>query len=77
VATGASKLSRQEDQIASAKDDNTCRLAGVAIFLVSLPAPHLAFATVTAWSSVTYDNSAQGLQGRTIKPALGPPIRFA
>ena len=45
------------------------------IFLVSLPAPDLAFATVTAWSSVTYDNASHGLHGRTIKPALGPPIR--
>jgi len=47
------------------------------IFLVSLPAPDLTFATVTAWSSITYDNASQGLHGRTIKPALGPPIRFA
>ena len=47
------------------------------IFLVSLPAPDLAFATVTAWSSVTYDNASHGLHGRTIKPALGPPIRVA
>ena len=47
------------------------------IFLVSLPAPDLAFTTVTAWSSVTYDNASHGLHGRTIKPALGPPIRFA
>jgi hypothetical protein len=47
------------------------------IFLVSLPAPDLAFATVTAWASVSYDTTSQGLRGRTIKPALGPPIRFA
>ena len=47
------------------------------IFLVSLPAPDLAFATVTAWSSVTYDHPSQGLRGRTIKPSLGPPIRTA
>jgi hypothetical protein len=47
------------------------------IFLVSLPTPDLTFASVTAWSSVTYDNPSQGLRGRTIKPALGPPIRLA
>src|SRR5262249_1337249 len=47
------------------------------IFLVSLPARDLTFATVTAWSSVTYDHPFQGLHGRTIKPALGPPIPFA
>ena len=47
------------------------------IFLVSLPAPGLTFVTVTAWSSVSYDNESQGLRGRSIKPALGPPIRFA
>jgi hypothetical protein len=47
------------------------------IFLVSLPAPDLTVASVTAWSSVSYDNAHQELRGRTIKPALGPPIRFA
>jgi hypothetical protein len=47
------------------------------IFLVSLPAPDLTIASVTAWLSVTYDNPSQGLRGRTIKPALGPPIRLA
>ena len=47
------------------------------IFLVSLPAPDLTLVGVTAWSSVSYDNASQGLHGRTIKPALGPPIRIA
>jgi hypothetical protein len=47
------------------------------IFLVSLPAPNLAFVTMTAWSSVIYDNASEGLAGRTIKPALGPPISLA
>ena len=47
------------------------------IFLVSLPAPDLTLVGVTAWSSVSYDNALQGLHGRTIKPALGPPIRIA
>jgi hypothetical protein len=47
------------------------------IFLVSLPAPDLTLVGVTAWSSVSYNNSSQGLHGRTVKPALGPPIRAA
>jgi hypothetical protein len=47
------------------------------IFLVCLSAPHLTLVGVTAWSSVSYDNALPGLHGRTIKPALGPPIRFA
>ena len=47
------------------------------IFLVSLPAPDLTLVGVTAWSSVSYDNASPGLHGRTIKPALGPPIPLA
>jgi hypothetical protein len=44
------------------------------IFLVSLPASNITLFTVTAWSSVIYDNASEGLRGRSIKPALGPPI---
>ena len=47
------------------------------IFFVTLPPPGLTVLTVTAWSSVSYDNASQGMHGRTIKPALGPPIWFA
>jgi hypothetical protein len=47
------------------------------IFLVSLPAPDLTLATVTAWSSVIYPGSSSSLRGRSIKPALGPPISLA
>jgi hypothetical protein len=47
------------------------------IFLVSLPAPNVTLFTVTVWSSVIYDNASEALPGRTIKPALGPPISFA
>jgi hypothetical protein len=47
------------------------------IFLVSLPAPDLTLATMTAWSSVIYDNASEGSRGRTIKPALDPPISLA
>ena len=45
------------------------------IFLLSLPAaPELNVFTRTAWLSVVYPGSSQFLHGRTIKPALGPPI---
>ena len=47
------------------------------IFLLSLPTPDLTLVTVTAWSSVSYESASQGLRGRTIKPALGPPIPLA
>ena len=47
------------------------------IFLVSLPAPDLTPVAMTAWSSVIYDNTSEGSRGRTIKPALGPPISLA
>jgi len=44
------------------------------IFLLSLPAPYLTLVALTAWSSVIYDDASKGSRGRTIKPALGPPI---
>jgi hypothetical protein len=47
------------------------------IFLVSLPAADLTLVTVTDWSSVSYNNAPEGTSGRTIKPALGPPIPLA
>ena len=47
------------------------------IFLVSLPARDLTLVTMTAWLSVIYDTSSDRLRGRTIKPALGPPISHA
>jgi hypothetical protein len=47
------------------------------IFLVSLPAPDPTLVTVTAWSSVIYTGSSELLRGRSIKPALGPPISLA
>ena len=47
------------------------------IFLVSVPTPDLNLFTVTTWSSVIYDNAPEALGGRTIKPALGPPISLA
>ena len=47
------------------------------IFLVSVPAPDLRLVTATTWSSVIYDSAPEALGGRTIKPALGPPISLA
>ena len=47
------------------------------IFLVSVPTPDLNLFTTTTWSSVIYDNASKALRGRTIKPALGPPISLA
>ena len=47
------------------------------IFFVSLPAPNVTLFTVTGWSSVVYTGSSQSLRGRSIKPALGPPISLA
>src|ERR1700730_10397960 len=47
------------------------------IFLVSLPTPNVSLFTVTAWSSVIYTGSSELLRGRSIKPALGPPISLA
>jgi hypothetical protein len=48
------------------------------IFLLSLPAaPELNVFTRTAWLSVVYHGSSQFLHGRTIEPALGPPIPLA
>jgi hypothetical protein len=47
------------------------------IFLVSLPTPNVGLFTVTAWSSVIYTGSSELLRGRSIKPALGPPIPLA
>src|ERR1700761_5703087 len=48
------------------------------IFLLSLPAaPELNVFTKAAWLSVVYPGSSKFLHGRTIKPALGPPIPVA
>jgi hypothetical protein len=44
------------------------------IFLVSMPAANLTVFTTADWSSVTYSDASAALYGRTIKPALSPPI---
>jgi hypothetical protein len=47
------------------------------IYLLSMPTPDLTLFTTTGWSSVIYNNAPEALHGRTIKPALGPPISLA
>jgi hypothetical protein len=47
------------------------------IFLVTLPTRDVDLFTRTSWSSVTYDTASDASRGRTIKPALGPPISLA
>ena len=45
------------------------------VFLISLPAlPTLGFFTATEWSLIAYGGNSSSLHGRSIKPALGPPI---
>ena len=52
--------------------------------MVRLLSRHVAVATIaatlltlTAWSSVSYPGSPDALQGRSVKPAIGPPISHA
>ncbi len=47
------------------------------IFMLSLPAPHLAFDTLLTWASVQYPIAAESVPGHSIKPLLGPPISRA
>jgi hypothetical protein len=48
------------------------------IFLVGLPTmPDPTLLTLTAWSSVNYLGSPDTLRGRSVKPAIGPPISRA
>jgi hypothetical protein len=43
------------------------------VFMVSLPAPDLTVTAAIDWLLVTYTVSSEFLDGRTTKPALGPP----
>jgi hypothetical protein len=43
------------------------------VFMVSLPAPDLTVTAAIDWSPVSYTVSSEFLDGRTTKPALGPP----
>ncbi len=48
------------------------------IFLVGLPSmPDPTLLTLTAWSMVHYLGSPDALHGRSVKPAIGPPISRA
>ena len=47
------------------------------VFMVTLPTPDLSFATTIRWSTIDYPAAAEILSGRSIKPALGPPISRA
>jgi hypothetical protein len=44
------------------------------IFMISLPSPNLTVSTFVRWSPVSYVVASEYLTGRSIKPALGPPI---
>jgi hypothetical protein len=46
------------------------------VFMVSLPAPDLTITAAVDWSPVTYTVSSEFLDGRSTKPALGPPRSF-
>jgi hypothetical protein len=43
------------------------------VFMVSLPTPDLTVTAALDWSPVIYTVSAEFLDGRSTKPALGPP----
>jgi hypothetical protein len=46
------------------------------VFMVSLAAPDLTLTAAIDWLPVTYTVSSEFLDGRTTKPALGPPRSF-
>jgi hypothetical protein len=46
------------------------------MFMVSLQAPRLTLTAAIDWLPVTYSASAEFLDGRSMKPALGPPRSF-
>ena len=43
------------------------------VFMVSLPAPDLTVNAAIDWLPVAYTVSSEFLEGRSTKPALGPP----
>jgi hypothetical protein len=43
------------------------------VFMVSLPVPDLTLTAAIDWLPVTYTVSSEFFDGRTTKPALGPP----
>jgi hypothetical protein len=46
------------------------------MFMMSLQAPDLTLTAMIDWLPVTYTVSSEFLDGRTTKPALGPPRSF-
>jgi hypothetical protein len=44
------------------------------IFMISLPSSNLTVSTFVRWSPVSYVVAPEYLAGRSIKPALSPPI---
>jgi hypothetical protein len=46
------------------------------VFMVSLSTPDLTITAVIDWSPVIYTVSSEFLDGRSTKPALGPPRSF-
>jgi hypothetical protein len=46
------------------------------VFMVSLSPPDLTVTVAIDWSPVTYTGSSEFLDGRSTKPALGPPRSF-
>ncbi|MBN8901466.1 MAG: hypothetical protein BGO51_18575 [Rhodospirillales bacterium 69-11] len=46
------------------------------MFMVSLRAPDLTITAAIDWLPVTYSVSSEYLEGRSTKPALGPPRSF-
>jgi hypothetical protein len=46
------------------------------LFMVSLPAPDLTVAAAIYWLPVTYSVASDFFDGRSTKPALGPPRSF-
>ena len=47
------------------------------IFMLSLPAPHLAIGTPLTWAFVNFPMVAETVPGHSIKPLLGPPLARA
>jgi hypothetical protein len=54
-----------------------CFTAAGCIFLTGVPARLMGFAIPTAWSSIAFHPVVPVLHGRTLAPALDPPISHA
>ena len=77
VEMGSSKMHQQDgmgDKMPCNGKMSTCVTELGCVFMISLPVPDLAVSTSIVWSPVIYSGSLDPLHGRTIRPALGPPI---